>query len=291
MSRFVVVDFETSGIGINKTNKYKEYDADKMPLPRENYPVQIAAVLIENNEIVKEVVMFIKGVERFDPWVLEHAPHLSIETCNEIGVSFEHVLVQLANLIDDNTIFVAHNVHYDYDEVLLYTCNEMKRNGTFTKASQDAFSVLQKCAKLCTCLNPYTKTTTEHGKTHAYYYEKANKWIGPSLKQLACFYDISYDANLAHDAMYDALLTSKCLIEMCKQGIIQYGNITENNHKREREDVYIYVPYKDKVEAKKYGARWNPDKKSWYIPEHIDVQHFKKWMQADSRVKKKSALK
>ena len=30
--------------------------------------------------------------------------------------------------------------------------------------------------------------------------------------------------------------------------------------------IYLTVPYKEKDEAKKLGARWDPDSKLWYIP-------------------------
>ncbi|MBS0349702.1 MAG: hypothetical protein JSR33_00705 [Proteobacteria bacterium] len=31
--------------------------------------------------------------------------------------------------------------------------------------------------------------------------------------------------------------------------------------------TYLSVPYTDKEEAKKYGARWDPEKKLWYSPD------------------------
>lgn len=52
MPRFLVVDFETTGIGMDNANGYKEYAIDKRSLPRKNFPVELAAVIIENNEIV-----------------------------------------------------------------------------------------------------------------------------------------------------------------------------------------------------------------------------------------------
>ncbi len=35
---------------------------------------------------------------------------------------------------------------------------------------------------------------------------------------------------------------------------------------QERGVVLLNVPYDEKDEAKRYGARWNPSKKKWYIP-------------------------
>ena len=44
-----------------------------------------------------------------------------------------------------------------------------------------------------------------------------------------------------------------------------------------KEDTFINVPYAEKDEAKSLGARWNPEKKSWYIPKGIYNVDFCKW--------------
>jgi hypothetical protein len=44
------------------------------------------------------------------------------------------------------------------------------------------------------------------------------------------------------------------------------------NHK-----IYIQVPYEEKDFAKALGARWDANKKSWYIYDSIDITLFKKW--------------
>jgi len=41
---------------------------------------------------------------------------------------------------------------------------------------------------------------------------------------------------------------------------------------------YLNVPYNEKDEAKKLGARWSPFYKSWYIEEIPDIIPFIKWM-------------
>ncbi len=40
---------------------------------------------------------------------------------------------------------------------------------------------------------------------------------------------------------------------------------------------YIYVPYQDKDEAKKLGARWDKEANSWFIPAGVDEDLFRKW--------------
>ena len=40
--------------------------------------------------------------------------------------------------------------------------------------------------------------------------------------------------------------------------------------------VYLKVPFDDKDEVKSLGARWDPDKKSWYCNKS-DIDKFNKW--------------
>jgi hypothetical protein len=40
----------------------------------------------------------------------------------------------------------------------------------------------------------------------------------------------------------------------------------------------LKVPYAEKDEAKALGARWNPTRKSWYVPEGKDLEPFARWL-------------
>lgn len=42
--------------------------------------------------------------------------------------------------------------------------------------------------------------------------------------------------------------------------------------------TFLKVPYSEKDEAKKLGARWNPEKKSWYVENVNNLLLFKKWL-------------
>lgn len=44
------------------------------------------------------------------------------------------------------------------------------------------------------------------------------------------------------------------------------------------ERTYINVLFKEKEEAKRLGARWDKDRKSWYVPPDIDKAPFQRWM-------------
>jgi len=41
--------------------------------------------------------------------------------------------------------------------------------------------------------------------------------------------------------------------------------------------LLLNVPYAEKDEARALGARWNPVKKRWYVPDGVDAAPFAKW--------------
>lgn len=43
----------------------------------------------------------------------------------------------------------------------------------------------------------------------------------------------------------------------------------------------LKVPYAEKDEAKKLGARWDAARKKWYVPQGVDVEPFSRWLSAD----------
>lgn len=47
--------------------------------------------------------------------------------------------------------------------------------------------------------------------------------------------------------------------------------------------VYLNVPFEDKDEVKKLGARWDQDTKKWYVGEFALVKDFQKWQSPQDR--------
>lgn len=45
-----------------------------------------------------------------------------------------------------------------------------------------------------------------------------------------------------------------------------------------REKTFLAVPYKEKEQAKKFGAKWDKDNKLWYAPEGTDLTPLAAWM-------------
>jgi len=42
--------------------------------------------------------------------------------------------------------------------------------------------------------------------------------------------------------------------------------------------TFLNVPYAEKDEARALGARWNPGRKRWYVPDGVALEAFGKWM-------------
>jgi hypothetical protein len=42
--------------------------------------------------------------------------------------------------------------------------------------------------------------------------------------------------------------------------------------------TFLKVPYAEKEEAKRLGARWDPGQKKWYIPSGVDPAGFERWL-------------
>ncbi len=50
------------------------------------------------------------------------------------------------------------------------------------------------------------------------------------------------------------------------------------------EIIYLNVPYNEKDEAKELGAKWDKDKKQWYLPQ-VDSTPFAKWLPQNFKTK------
>jgi hypothetical protein len=43
-------------------------------------------------------------------------------------------------------------------------------------------------------------------------------------------------------------------------------------------NVELQVPFTDKEEARRLGARWDRERKTWYIPEGLEHHAFEQWL-------------
>ncbi|XLZ70402.1 DUF5710 domain-containing protein [Massilia sp. SR12] len=46
-------------------------------------------------------------------------------------------------------------------------------------------------------------------------------------------------------------------------------------------NTFLKVPYAEKDEAKRLGARWDPTRKKWYVPQGVDAAPFSRWIAGD----------
>ena len=66
---------------------------------------------------------------------------------------------------------------------------------------------------------------------------------------------------------------------------IQDEQAEERRQNTTTQKIYIDVPFSEKEEAKSLGARWDRQKKSWYIPSGLNEQNFSKWLAESSSQK------
>jgi hypothetical protein len=45
--------------------------------------------------------------------------------------------------------------------------------------------------------------------------------------------------------------------------------------------MFLNVPYAEKDQARELGARWNPTRKRWYVPDGVATEAFARWMTKD----------
>src|SRR6476620_9788329 len=45
--------------------------------------------------------------------------------------------------------------------------------------------------------------------------------------------------------------------------------------------MFLTVPYAEKDQARELGARWNPTRKRWYVPDGVATEPFASWMAKD----------
>lgn len=73
------------------------------------------------------------------------------------------------------------------------------------------------------------------------------------------------------------LLTGKNRSEFITLTVKELSAMYEKYISKEKR-TYIEVPYKDKNIAKILGARYDAEKKKWYVPKGVDLKIFKEWI-------------
>lgn len=55
------------------------------------------------------------------------------------------------------------------------------------------------------------------------------------------------------------------------------------------EVTFLNVPFREKDEAKALGARWNPERRLWYVPAGLEVAPFQRWLPATAQAQSMSS--
>ena len=71
--------------------------------------------------------------------------------------------------------------------------------------------------------------------------------------------------------------SAKNTVKPTKDANMKKDNPNDKQKSEEVKKQYLNVPFTEKNEAKKLGARWDKDNKSWYISDKLDIKDFAKW--------------
>ena len=53
--------------------------------------------------------------------------------------------------------------------------------------------------------------------------------------------------------------------------------------------IDLTVPFAEKDEAKRLGARWDSERKVWYVPDGIDASAFRRWLPSEPDISVRSS--
>lgn len=111
--------------------------------------------------------------------------------------------------------------------------------------------------------------------------------VEKQLLDLGAFYDISknkfyitkesHDLTKFSDFLPKELGQVQCQVPKTESEL----KINQKTDKFNNSDTYLIVPFYEKEEAKKLGAKWDRETKHWYVPAGSDLSPFDKWDRAD----------
>lgn len=173
----------------------------------ENFPhiVQLGyALFAEDGKLILKTSNIIKPTG----WKIEPSAEkihgISLETCEEKGISIHDALIAFMSMNQNAGIKVAHN--YNFDSRIIRS--ELIRLGSQEAAnyfkSGDSYCTMLKNIKFCNIRNPKTKfRTMKYPKLIELY----KKLFNEELKQ-------------THDALDDVMATAKCYFELKKRNLL-----------------------------------------------------------------------
>jgi DNA polymerase III epsilon subunit-like protein len=158
-------------------------------LPCGAFPTQVSvtAYVPATGEVTHLYDSYIRGAQSLSDWVQDNTP-VTMHKLEDAHVH-EEVSIALAKLWQEGDTIVAHNAGFDLGTVL----------PKIAWVEHPFFS----CPTICTMREPWIR-----------------KAIGkqPSLADLCEFFNVPFQANLAHDATYDTHVLASCMMAAHRDG-------------------------------------------------------------------------
>ncbi len=196
--KYIIADTETTGLP-------KVYDAS--PEDIDNWPriVEIAWLLLDAECRLVESRSYILKQAANIPKEVRDVHGITDEMARENGVDAHAALSDFIRALDDSSIFIAHNVGFDYPVIEA----ELIRNG-FGKR-------LESKQKICTMI--------EGKEFCGLHHKSGNGYKRPKLSELfnKCYFNGSGPLNLpgGHRALYDTKMAATCFVKMKEFGVIK----------------------------------------------------------------------
>ena len=196
-TRYVCLDFETNGFPGNKGAPPEDWT-----LPWSSYPIQLSVDFVEHGEVIHAMDAVIRGATQLSPWVRKNVP-ITLKDMEERGVDFMEVVKQLAGMLREGDMIVAHNAQFDLETVLARTTNKLSDLYDLDYYDSPAVRAILEAPRFCTMRCAYSHTT--FGRF-------------PSMRQLCEHFQVSLVG--AHDARADSAALAHCVAEAWRRGVM-----------------------------------------------------------------------
>jgi len=194
MARYLCIDFETNGFSDSKG----EFSRENWTLPFSSFPTQVSVDVVEGGVVEHVYDTVICGATGLSKWAKTNV-NLTLEEIAK-GKPFGNVVKDLAALMDDNTVVVAHNANFDLGMALKRTAAKL---GIDDK-SIDKILKLPAKQRLCTMRCAYSKAV--FGKQL------------PKLIDLCAHFGV--ELRDAHDARADSFALAQCVAVAWRRGVM-----------------------------------------------------------------------
>jgi len=174
MVRYFCIEFETNGFPPTWPAARHE-----LPLPFSSIPIQVSVDIVDSCGVVEHAHdAVIKGATQLCPWVVENVPITMSDVLN--GKPLVCIVDDLAALLHEGDVIVAHNISFYMDLALLRTCERMR---IYSPGLRRILSA----PRFCTMRYAYSQSVF-------------GRW--PKLEELCQHFNV--ELNQAHDARGDS---------------------------------------------------------------------------------------